>query len=146
MADSIGTCVGGLVGTSNVTSYIESSGGVSIGARSGLVSVGCGVLFLLCLFLSPLATSIPAPIDGACLIVISAMFIKNLSDVNWKDITEYTATSAFLAMPLTYSISAGLALGVSSYVLMKLFTGQASKVSGAMYIIGIASIVYFSVA
>ena len=120
---------------------------MSIGARSGLVSVGCGVLFLLCLFLSPLATSIPAPIDGACLIVISAMFIKNLSDVNWKDITEYVpATIAFLAMPLTYSISAGLALGVSSFVLMKLFTGQASKVSGAMYIIGIASIFYFSVA
>ena len=148
MADSIGTVVGGLTGTSNVTSYIESSGGiVSAGGRSGLVAVGCGVLFLLCLFISPLATSIPAPIDGACLVVISAMFMKNLSDVNWKDITDYVpATIAFLAMPLTYSISAGLALGCTSFVLMKLFTGQSKQISGAMYIIGIASVAYFAVA
>ena len=147
MADSVGTVVGGLTGTSNVTSYIESAGGVSVGGRSGLVAVGCGVLFLLCLFISPLATSIPAPIDGACLIVISAMFIKNLSDVNWKDITEYLPASiAFLAMPLTYSISAGLALGFLSYALMKLLTGQGNKVSGAVYIIAIASVAYFAVA
>ena len=71
MADSIGTCVGGITGTSNVTSYIESSGGVSVGGKSGLVAVGCGVLFLLCLFISPLATSIPAPIDGAALVIIA---------------------------------------------------------------------------
>tara|TARA_B100001971_G_C18212332_1_gene551538 strand:- start:104 stop:1432 length:1329 start_codon:yes stop_codon:yes gene_type:complete len=146
MADSIGTVVGGLTGTSNVTSYIESAGGVSVGGRSGLVAVGCGVLFLACLFISPLATSIPAPIDGACLVVISAMFMKNLKDLNWKDISEYLpATIACLAMPLTYSISAGLALGFLSYSLIKIFTGQASKVSAAVYIISIASVLYFAV-
>ena len=74
------------------------------------------------------------------------MFMKNLSDVNWKDITDYVpATIAFLAMPLTYSISAGLALGSTAFVLMKLLTGQGKEVSGAMYIIGIASVAYFAV-
>ncbi len=146
LADSVGTIVGGITGTSNVTSYIESAGGVSIGGRSGLVAVGCGVLFLLCLFISPLATSIPAPIDGAALVIISAMFMKNLKDLNWKDISEYLpATIACLAMPLTYSISAGLALGFVSYALIKLFTGQGNKVSPAVYIIAIASVVYFAI-
>ncbi len=146
MADSIGTVVGGFTGTSNVTSYIESSGGVSVGGKSGLVAVGCGVLFLLCLFISPLATSIPAPIDGAALVIIAAMFMKNLKDLNWKDISEYLpATIACLAMPLTYSISAGLALGFLSYALIKLFTGQGNKVSAAVYIVAIASVVYFAV-
>ena len=146
MADSIGTCVGGITGTSNVTSYIESSGGVSVGGKSGLVAVGCGVLFLLCLFISPLATSIPATIDGAALVIIAAMFMKNLKDLDWKDISEYLpATIACLAMPLTYSISAGLALGFLSYALIKLFTGQGNKVSAAVYIVAIASVVYFAV-
>ena len=146
MADSIGTVVGGFTGTSNVTSYIESAGGVTVGGKSGLVAVGCGVLFLLCLFISPLATSIPAPIDGAALVIIAAMFMKNLKDLNWKDISEYLpATIACLAMPLTYSISAGLALGFLSYALIKLFTGQGNKVSAAVYIVAIASVVYFAV-
>lgn len=146
MADSVGTVVGGLTGTSNVTSYIESAGGVSTGGRSGLVAVGCGVLFLLCLFISPLATSIPAPIDGAALVVIASMFMKNLKDLNWKDVSEYLpAVIATLAMPLTYSISAGLALGFLSYALIKLLTGQGSKVSGAVYVIAIASVAYFAV-
>ena len=145
MADSVGTVVGGLTGTSNVTSYIESSGGVSVGGKSGLVAVGCGVLFLLCLFISPLATSIPAPIDGAALVVIASMFMKNLKDLNWKDVSEYLpAVIATLAMPLTYSISAGLALGFLSYALIKLLTGQGSKVSGAVYVIAIASVAYFA--
>ena len=145
MADSVGTVVGGLTGTSNVTSYIESAGGVSTGGRSGLVAVGCGVLFLLCLFISPLATSIPAPIDGAALVVIASMFMKNLKDLNWKDVSEYLpAVIATLAMPLTYSISAGLALGFLSYALIKLLTGQGSKVSGAVYVIAIASVAYFA--
>ena len=146
MADSVGTVVGGLTGTSNVTSYIESAGGVSVGGKSGLVAVGCGVLFLLCLFISPLATSIPAPIDGAALVVIASMFMKNLKDLNWKDVSEYLpAVIATLAMPLTYSISAGLALGFLSYALIKLLTGQGSKVSGAVYVIAIASVAYFAV-
>tara|TARA_Y100000817_G_C16850074_1_gene541702 strand:+ start:452 stop:1768 length:1317 start_codon:yes stop_codon:yes gene_type:complete len=146
MADSIGTVVGGFTGTSNVTSYIESAGGVTVGGKSGLVAVGCGVLFLLCLFISPLATSIPAPIDGAALVIIAAMFMKNLKDLDWKDISEYLpATIACLAMPLTYSISAGLALGFLSYALIKLFTGQGNKVSAAVYIVAIASVVYFAV-
>ena len=146
MADSVGTVVGGLTGTSNVTSYIESAGGVSVGGKSGLVAVGCGVLFLLCLFISPLATSIPAPIDGAALVVIATMFMKNLKDLNWNDISEYLpAVIATLAMPLTYSISAGLALGFLSYALIKLLTGQGSKVSGAVYVIAIASVAYFAV-
>ncbi len=146
MADSLGTVVGGVCGTSNVTSYIESAGGVSIGGKSGLVAVGCGVLFLLCLFISPLATSIPAPVDGAMLVVIASLFLKNLKDLNWKDITEYLpAVIATLAMPLTYSISAGLALGFLSYALIKLFTGQGSKVPAAVYIIAIASVGYFAV-
>ncbi len=146
MADSVGTVVGGLTGTSNVTSYIEAAGGVSVGGRSGLVAVGCGVLFLLCLFISPLATSIPAPIDGAALVVIASMFMKNLKDLNWKDVSEYLpAVIATLAMPLTYSISAGLALGFLSYALIKLLTGQGSKVSGAVYVIAIASVAYFAV-
>ena len=145
MADSVGTVVGGLTGTSNVTSYIESAGGVSVGGKSGLVAVGCGVLFLLCLFISPLATSIPAPIDGAALVVIATMFMKNLKDLNWNDISEYLpAVIATLAMPLTYSISAGLALGFLSYALIKLLTGQGSKVSGAVYVIAIASVAYFA--
>ncbi|MDC0569523.1 NCS2 family permease [Candidatus Pelagibacter sp.] len=147
MADSVGTVAGALMGTTTVTSYVESGAGVKAGGRTGMTSLTIGVLFLACLFLSPLATSLPKEIDGAALLYVSVLFVRNITDIEWDDIGESApAILAMIAMPLTYSISNGIALAFISYALIRLFTGKFSKTSPAIWVIAILSAVSFAVA
>jgi AGZA family xanthine/uracil permease-like MFS transporter len=143
-ADSIATIVGSLFGTSNTTSYIESGAGIKEGGKTGLVAVSVGVFFLLCLFLSPLAKTIPAYATGAALVFVATFFCKNLLNIDWDDISEYApALLAAFIMPLTYSISNGIALAFIVYVVAKIISGKFSDLNSAILIIAGASLVHF---
>ena len=102
---------------------------------------------LACIFFAPLATSLPKQIDGAALLFVSVLFIRNITDIEWNDIAESApAILAMIAMPLTYSISNGIALAFVSYALIKLLTGKFSTTSPAIWVIAILSVVSFVVA
>ena len=146
LSDSVSTVAGAVMGTSTVTTYVESAAGVKAGGRTGMTSLVIGILFLLCLFFSPLATSLPKEIDGAALIYISTLFVRNITDIEWDDIAESgPAVLAMLAMPFTYSISHGIALAFISYAAIKICTGK-TDVSPAIWVIAILSIISFAVA
>jgi AGZA family xanthine/uracil permease-like MFS transporter len=126
LSDSIATMVGALLGTSTTTSYIESAAGVAEGGRTGLTAVVVGVLFLLTLFAAPLVSAIPAAATAPALILVGALMMSGLADVDWAD--PMTAVPAFLTVvmtPLTYSIANGLGFGITSYALLKLVLGRA---------------------
>ena len=143
-SDSIATIVGSIFGTSSTTSYIESGAGIKEGGKTGLVAVSVGIFFLLCLFLAPLAKSIPAYATGAALVFIATFFCKNLVNIDWDDISEYSpALLAAFIMPLTYSISNGIALAFIVYVVAKAISGKMSDLNPAVLIIAGASILHF---
>ena len=143
LSDSVSTVAGSLMGTSTVTTYVESAAGVKAGGRTGMVSLVVGIGFLLCLFFSPLATSLPKEIDAAALIYISTLFVRNVVDIEWDDIAEAgPAVLAMIAMPFTYSISNGIALAFISYAAIKICTGK-TNVSPAIWVIAILSLISF---
>ena len=136
LADSGGTAVGALLGTSSTTSFVESAAGVEAGGRTGLSAVVTGGLFLLCLFVSPLAQSIPSFATGAALLFVSCLMVRSLADLDWDDITEAApAIVAAISMPLSYSIADGIGLGFMTYALIKLLAGRPSECPIAVYII-----------
>ena len=105
------------------------------------------MFYLACLFFAPLATSLPKEIDGAALLYVAVLFVRNITDIEWNDIAESApAVLAMIAMPLTYSISNGIALAFISYALIKIFTGKFSSTSPAIWVIAILSVVSFAVA
>ena len=143
LSDSVSTVAGALMGTSTVTTYVESAAGVKAGGRTGMTSLVIGALFLLCLFFAPLATSLPKEIDGAALVYISTLFVRNIVDIDFDDIAEAgPAVLAMIAMPFTYSISHGIAIAFISYALIKLFTGKLD-ISPAIWVIAILSVISF---
>ncbi len=128
LCDSIATCAGAMLGTSTVTTYVESASGVAEGGRTGLTALTTAVLFLACLFLTPLATIIPGVATAPALIYVGVLMLKNFKAIDMDDLAS--AVPAFLTlilMPLTYSISNGIAVGSIAYVLIKLFTGKYTK-------------------
>ena len=146
LSDSASTVAGALMGTSTVTTYVESAAGVKAGGRTGMTSLVIGLLFLACIFLAPLATSLPKEIDGAALIYIATLFVRNIVDIEWDDIAESgPAVLAMIAMPFTYSISHGIALAFISYAAIKICTGK-TNVSPAIWVIAVASVISFVVA
>ena len=146
LSDSVSTVAGAVMGTTTVTSYVESGAGVKAG-KTGMTSLVIGILFLACIFFAPLATSLPKQIDGAALLFVSVLFIRNITDIEWNDVSESApAILAMIAMPLTYSISNGIALAFVSYALIKIFTGKFATTSPAIWVIAILSVVSFAVA
>ena len=146
LSDSVSTVAGAMMGTSTVTTYVESAAGVKAGGKTGMTSLVIGILFLLCLFFSPLATSLPKEIDGAALIYIATLFVRNITDIEWDDIAESgPAVLAMLAMPFTYSISHGIAIAFIAYAAIKILTGR-FDVSPAIWVIAALSVVSFAVA
>ena len=111
-ADSGGAILGSMLGTSTVTSYIESAAGIQVGGRTGLTAVVTGVLFLATLFFAPLATAIPGFATAPALVFVACLMARALRDVNWDDMTDYLpAVVTAIAMPLTFSIAAGIGVG-----------------------------------
>ncbi len=138
LCDSIATIVGSLFGTSTVVTYIESATGVSEGGRTGLVAVTVAILFLLAAFLSPIAGIIPAIATAPALIVVGALMMRSVTAIRWDDLTEaIPALLTMLAMPLTFSIANGLALGFIFYPSLKLLTGRGREVSPLVYLLAL---------
>ena len=146
LSDSVSTVAGAVMGTTTVTTYVESAAGVKAGGRTGMTSLVIGLLFLLMLFFAPLATSLPKEIDAAALIYISTLFVRNIKDIEWEDIGEAgPAVLAMIAMPFTYSISNGIALAFVSYAAIKICTGK-TDVNPAIWVIAVLSLISFYVA
>ncbi|MCB1478537.1 MAG: NCS2 family permease [Tepidamorphaceae bacterium] len=144
LADSSATVVGALAGTSNTTSYVESASGVAAGGRTGLASVVTACLFLLALFFSPLAGSIPAYATAAALLYVAVVMARGLAEIDWDDITEAApAVIAAITMPLTYSIATGIGLGFITYVLVKAIAGKFSELTPAVWGLAIIFCVKF---
>jgi adenine/guanine/hypoxanthine permease len=133
IADSTATMAGAILGTSTVTSYIESAAGVKAGGRTGLVGVTVAALFPLTLFLAPLAHSVPVYATAPALLFVACMMARGFAELDWEDVTEYApAIVTALAMPLTFSIATGIALGFISYVGVKLLSGRIAEAGPAM--------------
>ena len=146
LADSSATVVGALAGTSNTTSYIESGAGIKEGGRTGLTAVTVAVLFAACLFLAPLAQSVPAFATAPALIFIATYFLRNIKDIDWNDVSEYVpAALAAIIMPLTYSIAYGIAIGFVSYVLIKALSGKGRSLNYASIGLAVVSALFFVV-
>lgn len=124
-ADAAATTVGAALGTSTVTSYIESAAGTNVGGRSGLTAVTVAVLFLACLFFAPLAANIPAYATAPALLYIACLMARGLTEVDWEDVTDYApAVMTAITMPLTYSIAHGIAIGFITYTGIKILAGR----------------------
>jgi AGZA family xanthine/uracil permease-like MFS transporter len=144
IADSSGTVIGALLGTSNTTSYIESGAGIKEGGRTGLTAVTVAVLFLLCLGFAPLAQSIPVFATAPALVFVSAYFARNLKDLDWDDISEYApAMLGAVLMPLTYSIANGIAIGFISYVAIKILAGKWRETNWATVLIAMLGVLHY---
>ena len=144
LADSISMLVGALAGTSPVTSYIESTAGVAVGGRTGLTSVTVGLLFLGTLFVAPFVQAIPAVATAPALILVGAMMMGALAEIDWHDPAE--GIPAFLTtilVPLSYSIANGLAFGIVSHAVLKLARGQARARDWLVYVLAALCVARF---
>ena len=140
MADAVATSAGAVLGTSTVTTFVESSAGVAAGGRTGLTALTTGVLFLLATLFSPLFTSIPSFATAPALIFVGFLMFESVVEIKFdsKNLTEaIPAYLCILAMPLFYSISEGICLGVISYVVLQAATGKAKKVTPLMYVLAV---------
>ena len=136
MADSIATTVGAMLGTSTTTTYVESAAGVAQGGRSGLTALVVGACFVIAMFFSPLFLSIPSAATAPALIIVGLLMAEQIKNVNFDDFSEsIPAFVCMLMMPLTYSISNGILIGMITYVLMNMICGKFKKLSPAMYIL-----------
>ncbi len=139
--------MGAALGTSTTVSYIESAAGIQAGGRTGLTAVTVGVLFLLALFLAPLATSIPGFATAPALVFVACLMAKSLQELDWEDATDYLpAIITALAMPFTFSIATGIGLGFITYAGVKTLAGRPAEVHGAVWLIAALSAVKFALA
>lgn len=138
LADAIATSAGAVLGTSTTTTFVESSAGVGAGARTGLASMVTGLLFLVSIFFAPIFTAIPGFATAPALIFVGFLMVSSIIDVDFDDLTEsIPAYLCMLAMPLAYSISEGIAIGVLSYVAVNVCCGKAKKVAPLMYVLAV---------
>lgn len=145
MADAIGTTVGAMLGTSTVTTYVESAAGVNAGGRSGLTALSTAVCFALALFLAPFFLSIPSEATAPALVLVGMMMMGGINKIDFNNYLE--AIPAFLCialMPLTYSISDGILLSVLAYVLLYVLTGNYKSVNIGMYILAVLFILRYA--
>jgi AGZA family xanthine/uracil permease-like MFS transporter len=143
ITDSIGTIIGAILGTSTVTTYVESASGVAEGGKTGLTSIVTGIAFLSTLFLVPFAKLVPGAATAPALIMVGLFMMEPVLKIDLKDVTN--ALPAFLtiiAIPFTYSISNGLMLGIISYTVLKLLTGRRKEISGTMMALTIVFVIY----
>jgi AGZA family xanthine/uracil permease-like MFS transporter len=145
LADSSATMIGALLGTSNTTSYIESAAGVKVGGRTGLTAVTVAILFLLALFLAPLAGTVPAYATAPALLFVACLMARGLIEMDWEDVTEYVpGVVTALAMPLTFSIANGIAFGFITYAGAKILSGRWREMSVAVPILAALFILKFA--
>ncbi len=145
LVDSLGAAIGGVFGVSSNTSYIESSAGVAEGGKTGLTSVVTGILFLVAIVLSPLAGIVPAQATAPVLVLIGFLMVGLLKHIDFTDLEEgLPALLAIILMPLAFSITVGIAAGFVSHTLIKVVKGKSGEIHVLMWIVSIASLVYFA--
>ncbi|ASJ14706.1 NCS2 family permease [Thermococcus radiotolerans] len=146
LTDAIGTTVGAVLGTSTVTTYIESAAGIEEGGRTGMTALVTGLLFLgIGLFIAPLAGAIPAFATAPALVIVGYYMLSAIKEVNFTDHTE--AIPAFLVLitiPYTYSIADGIGIGFISYTILKLFSGRREEIHPLMYVLSLIFVAYFA--
>lgn len=136
MSDAVGTVAGAVLGTSTVTTFVESASGVEQGGRTGLTALTVAVLFLLAAFFSPLISIVPPCATAPALIMVGGYMMMGFKDLNYGDWTEFfPAIIAFFMMPFSYSIATGIEFGIVSYVLLKLLTGRGKELNWLMYVL-----------
>ncbi|MDY7561966.1 NCS2 family permease [Pseudomonas sp. 10B1] len=142
VADSTAAMAGSLLGTSTTTSYIESAAGVSAGGRTGLTAIVVAILFLLALFFAPLAGSVPAYATAPALMFVGVLMMSGLAEIEWDDITVAAPVAiTALAMPFTFSIANGIALGFISWTAIKLLSGRARELNSALVVLSILFVI-----
>jgi AGZA family xanthine/uracil permease-like MFS transporter len=145
IASSLAAMAGAALGTSTTTSYVESAAGTNAGGRTGLTAVVVALLFLLALFLAPLATTVPAYATAPALLFVACIMTRSITEVDWEDATEYApAVLTVIAMPLTFSIATGIGFGFISYAAAKLVTAQFQRLSLGVAIVALAFLIKFS--
>lgn len=144
LADAVGTVVGSATGTSTVTTFVESASGVEAGGRTGLTALTTGIIFLLCIFISPVAAVIPAAATSAALIYVGVLMITGLKNVQFDDICQSVPVALMLiAMPVSGSIGHAIGIGLIAYTVIKLFTGKAKEVSVLTYVLSAIFLIKF---
>ena len=144
LSDAIGTVAGACTGTSTVTTFVESASGVEAGGRTGLTALTCGVLFLACIFIAPIAAIIPAPATSAALIYVGVLMLQGLKNVKFDDMDQMVPVALMLiAMPISSSIGHAIGLGLISYTVIKVFSGKAKDVSVLTYVISALFLIKF---
>jgi AGZA family xanthine/uracil permease-like MFS transporter len=146
LVDSIAAAVGGLFSTSSNTTYIESAAGVSEGGRTGLTSVVVGLLFLAAILIAPIAGIVPAQATAAALVVVGYLMFRNIKDIEWGEIDDvFPALATMIVMPLTYSITDGIAAGFITFTFLKVVRGRASEIHPLMWLTSLAFVLYLAV-
>jgi AGZA family xanthine/uracil permease-like MFS transporter len=146
MADAVGTTAGAMMGTSTVTTYIESATGIEEGGRTGFTALIVGVLFLLSLLVVPLVSAIPTYATYIALVVVGIIMLQGVADIDWQDPAWAIAGGLTITvMPLTTSIANGLAAGIMSYPLVKAAMGEREDVSVGQWALAAIFVIYFSV-
>ncbi len=144
LADAIGTTAGACLGTSTVTTFVESSAGIAEGGRTGLTAITTGALFVLALFFSPLFLAIPSFATAPALIIVGFLMMQQVVKVGWEDPLEaIPAYIAIFAMPFMYSISEGISMGIISYVLLHIGAGKTKGMSPLMYVLAVLFILKY---
>ena len=144
LSDAIATVTGACTGTSTVTTFVESAAGVEAGGRTGLTALTCGLLFLACIFLAPIAAIIPPAATSAALIYVGVLMLQGLKNINFGDMDQMVPVCLMLiAMPVSGSIGHGIGLGIIAYTMIKVFTGKFKDVSILTYIISALFLVKF---
>ena len=144
LSDAIGTTIGSMVGTSTVTTFVESSSGVAEGGRTGLTALATAVCFVIAAFFFPVFSIIPAAATAAALVTVGLFMITTVVDIDFSDISEaFPAFMTILMMPLTYSIAEGISFGMISYAIIKLLTGKGKEVSPLVYVLSVIFILRY---
>jgi AGZA family xanthine/uracil permease-like MFS transporter len=144
LADSAAAIFGAILGTSTTTSYLESAVGVKVGGRTGLTAIVVAILFLLAMFLSPLAKSIPLYATAPALVYVACLMARALTEIDWEDPTEYApAIVTAIIMPLTFSVAEGIAFGFISYTAIKLISGRVRDLNAAVVVLAIAFVLKY---
>lgn len=147
LADAVGTVAGAATGTSTVTTFIESASGVEAGGRTGLTAFTTGVMFLLCMFLAPIAAIIPAAATSSALIYVGVLMISGLKNIDFDDICQALPVALMLiSMPVSGSIGHAIGIGLIAYTVIKVFTGKAKDVSILTYVLSLIFLVKFFLA
>ncbi len=142
--DAVGTMGGALIGTSTVTTYIESTAGISEGGRTGFTSVVTGILFLLALFLAPLAGLVPPQATAPALIIVGVLMVAAVMKIDFEDFTEaFPAFLTIIFMPLAYSIADGIAFGFIAFPIVKVVAGKGKEVHWLLYVLALVSLIHF---